>query len=107
MKLTVRVAVNKHDESWRHAYVVVGDDLARARVVAFHLDDLDSASVLLRNSEQVGLELPARGAAVCVELDEHGTPVVEDFALEGGVVCLVDHARYFGTRRPMCPLRSI
>jgi len=88
----MRVAVDKHDERRRHVHAVAFDDLARAAVIALDLDDLDAACVLARNGLEVRLELPAWGTSVGVELDQHGASVIEDLALERGVVCLVDHA---------------
>lgn len=100
MQLAVRMAVNEHDERWRHAYAVAFDDSTRAAVVALHLDDLDAPCVLLRGGLKVRLELTAWRASVGVELDQHGALVVEDLALERGVVCLVDHVGSLGCDTP-------
>ncbi len=94
------MAVNEHDDRRCRSHAIRLDDSSRALIVALDLDDLDPASVIARDSVKLRLELTARGATVREELDEYGASVVEDFVLEGGVVCLVDHLGTLGYSNP-------
>lgn len=91
VQFAMRVPVDEHNECWRRFYIVKRDDFARSLIIAPNFHDLQFARVFLREGMKVWLELTAGPAAIREELDKHRCAVLDDLALEGGVVCVVKH----------------